>query len=139
MSKDTELLQLEQFVEKLLKKFSALKTERDGLLQNVAEKEEVIAGHELTIEEKDKVIAARDKRIGELEAQVSAKDSERSEISNKVNSIMEQIESWELSLEEGEGTEGKSGAAQKGGGKDNSSKKDKGGQSDDGRMQHDLF
>ncbi len=138
MSKDTELLQLEQFVEKLLKKFSALKTERDGLLQNVAEKEEIIAGHELTIEEKDKVIAARDKRIGELEAQVSAKDSERSEISNKVNSIMEQIESWELSLEESEGAEGKSGAV-KGGGKDNSSKKDKGGQSDDGRMQHDLF
>ncbi len=101
MSKDTELLRLEQFVEKLLQKFSALKAERDGLLRDIAEKEDIIAGHELTIEEKIGFIAARDEKIEELEAQISAKNDERTEISNKVNSIMEQIESWELSLEEG--------------------------------------
>ncbi len=100
MGNDSELLRLEQFVEKLLQKFSSLKAERDHLLQSVAEKRSDIADHKLVIKEKEDVIAARDEKIAQLEAQLSEKDDERVAISTKVSSIMEQIESWELSLEE---------------------------------------
>lgn len=106
MDKDTELLRLEQFVEKLLRKFSELKDERDGLLQTVTQREETIAQRDMTIEEKNGVINERDEKILDLEVQLDAKNTERNEISNKVSSIMEQIESWELSLEsEGEFTD----------------------------------
>lgn len=109
--KDSELLRLEQFVEKLLQKFSSLKAERDHLLQSVEEKQKAIADHKLTIKEKDVAIAARDEKIAELKAQLSVKDDERDEISNKVNSIMEQIELWELALEEDE-VEGNAGSVE---------------------------
>ncbi len=109
--KGSELLRLEQFVEKLLQKFSSLKVERDHLLQSVEEKQKAIADHKLTIKEKDVAIAARDEKIAELKAQLSVKDDERDEISNKVNSIMEQIELWELALEEDE-VEGNAGSVE---------------------------
>ncbi len=136
MTKETELLRLEQFVEKMLQKFSMLKKERDGLLQRVAEKENLVADYEkiLTerddaLEEKEGIINARDEKIRELETQLSENKNERNEISNRVSSIVEQIESWELGLDEETGEQ-----------EDQSvSHQEKEGQAVEGRIQQDLF
>lgn len=142
MCKDTELLRLEQFVEKLLQKFSDLRNERDALLQTVAEKESAIAGHEQTIAErdatigeKDGIINARDEKIVELEIELDTKNDERNEISSKVSSIMEQIESWELSLDDGENVHQSEGEGQ--GGEEHHHQD--GEEHGEGRIQHDLF
>lgn len=83
MSKDTELQRLEQFVEKLLAKFEELKKDKKQLLQDLSERDALIAG---------------------LQGDISSKDSERSEISARVNKLVDQIEEWELSLDETEAT-----------------------------------
>ncbi len=79
MSQDNELRRLEQFVEKLLVRFSELRTEKTKLLQELRE---------------------RELQIVDLRNDLSSKDMERSEISQRVNKIVEQIEEWEMGLEE---------------------------------------
>ncbi len=79
MSQDNELRRLEQFVEKLLGRFSELRAEKAKLLQELRERE-------LLIED--------------LRSNLSSKDMERSEISQRVNKIVEQIEAWEMGLGE---------------------------------------
>ncbi|MCK9173941.1 MAG: hypothetical protein M0O96_01490 [Desulforhopalus sp.] len=122
MDKDEELQRLEQFVEKLLNNFSALKEERNNLIQTlknrdativekndaiadrdatIADRESVIADREGTIGEREGTIQEREARISELEGVLDDKNNEREEISGKVKSIVDQIESWELSLGEG--------------------------------------
>lgn len=79
MSQDNELRRLEQFVEKLLGRFTELRAEKTKLLQELQE---------------------RDLQIKDLRSSLSAKDIERSEISQRVNKIVDQIEEWEMGLEE---------------------------------------
>ncbi len=79
MSQDNELRRLEQFVEKLLGRFSELRAEKAKLLQELRE---------------------RELQIEDLHSNLSSKDMERSEISQRVNKIVEQIEEWEMGLEE---------------------------------------
>ena len=79
MSQDNELRRLEQFVEKLLARFSELRTEKAKLQQELRE---------------------REAQIEELATALSAKDMERSEISQRVSKIVEQIEEWESGLAE---------------------------------------
>ncbi len=79
MDRDTELQRLEQFVEKLLLNFAELKDEKKSLLKKLKE---------------------RDALIAELEGNISSKDSERTEISMRVGKLVEQIEDWELGLDE---------------------------------------
>lgn len=81
MDKDTELQRLEQFVEKLLLSFAELKEEKKALLNTLKQ---------------------RDSQIADLEGNISSKDSERSEISLRVGKLVEQIEDWELGLDESE-------------------------------------
>ena len=81
MDKDTELQRLEQFVEKLLLNFAELKEEKNKLLKKLKD---------------------RDASIAELEGNISTKDSERTEISLRVGKLVEQIEDWELGLDEDE-------------------------------------
>ena len=81
MDKDTELQRLEKFVEKLLQSFAELKDEKKMLMKKLKE---------------------RDALIAELEGNISSKDSERSEISMRVGKLVEQIEDWELSLDDEE-------------------------------------
>ena len=80
MGQDNELRRLEQFVEKLLGRFSELRAEKVKLLQELRE---------------------RELQIEDLHSNLSSKDIERSEISQRVNKIVEQIEEWEMGLEEG--------------------------------------
>ena len=80
MSQDNELRRLEQFVEKLLQRFSELRAEKTKLLQELRERELQIEG---------------------LRNNLSSKDLERSEISQRVNKIVEQIEEWEMGLDDG--------------------------------------
>ena len=79
MSQDNELRRLEQFVEKLLARFSELRTEKAKLQQELRE---------------------REAQIEELRTALSSKDMERSEISQRVSKIVEQIEEWESGLAE---------------------------------------
>ena len=79
MSQDNELRRLEQFVEKLLGRFTELRAEKAKLLQELRE---------------------RELQIEDLHSNLSSKDIERSEISQRVNKIVEQIEEWEMNLEE---------------------------------------
>ncbi len=81
MEQASELQRLEKFVEKILTRFSALKAEKAQLEQEVFE---------------------RDLLIEELRDNISSKVSERNEISERVNKIVDQIEEWELNLEQGE-------------------------------------
>ena len=80
MGQDSELRRLEQFVEKLLVRFSELRAEQARLLKELAEREQL---------------------IDELRTNISSKEIERSEISQRVNRIVEQIEEWEMGLDEG--------------------------------------
>jgi chromosome segregation ATPase len=84
MGQDSELRRLEQFVEKLLVRFSELRAEQARLLKELAEREQ---------------------QIIELRTNISSKEIERSEISQRVNRIVEQIEEWEMGLDEGEQVE----------------------------------
>jgi len=78
MDQESELQRLEKFVEKLLTRFSALKAEKAQLEQEVFE---------------------RDLLIEELRDNISSKVTERNQISERVNKIVDQIEEWELNLE----------------------------------------
>ncbi len=78
MEQESELQRLEKFVEKILTRFSALKAEKEQLDQELFE---------------------RDLLIEELRENISSKTTERSEISERVNKIVDQIEEWELNLE----------------------------------------
>ncbi len=91
MDQESELQRLEKFVEKLLTRFTALKAEKAQLEQEVFE---------------------RDLLIEELRENISSKVTERNQISERVNKIVDQIEEWELNLENSEATtEGSSSAA----------------------------
>jgi chromosome segregation ATPase len=83
MDQESELQRLEKFVEKLLTRFSALKAEKAQLEQDVFE---------------------RDLLIEELRDNISSKVTERNQISERVNKIVDQIEEWELNLENSEAT-----------------------------------
>jgi hypothetical protein len=80
MEQESELQRLEKFVEKILTRFSLLKEEKGRLEQEVFE---------------------RDLLIEELRESISSKVTERNEISERVNKIVDQIEDWELNLEQG--------------------------------------
>jgi predicted nuclease with TOPRIM domain len=79
MSQDNELRRLEQFVEKLLARFSELRAEKTRLLQELHE---------------------REIQIEELQDALSSSDMERGEISERVGKLVEQIEEWEVGLGE---------------------------------------
>lgn len=79
MEQESELQRLEKFVEKILTRFSALKAEKSQLEQDVFE---------------------RDLLIEELRDNISSKVAERNEISERVNKIVDQIEDWELNLDQ---------------------------------------
>lgn len=81
MDRESELQRLEKFVEKILTRFSALKSEKLQLEQDVFE---------------------RDLLIEELRETIAAKETERNEISDRVNKIVDQMENWELNLDESE-------------------------------------
>lgn len=81
MAQDSELQKLEAFVAKLLQKFSELKAQNGVLQQELQE---------------------RDSLIDVLQGDISTQESERSEISHRVNSLVDQFEDWELSLDEPE-------------------------------------
>ncbi len=81
MDRESELQRLEKFVEKILTRFTALKAEKSQLEQDVYE---------------------RDLLIEELRDTIASKVTERNEISERVNKIVDQIEDWELNLDEGE-------------------------------------
>lgn len=80
MEQESELQRLEKFVEKILTRFSALKAEKAQLEQEVFD---------------------RDLLIEELRDNISSKVTERNEISERVNKIVDQIEDWEINLEQG--------------------------------------
>jgi hypothetical protein len=79
MSQDNELRRLEQFVEKLLARFSELRAEKTRLLQELHE---------------------REIQIEELQSSLSLSDLERGEITERVGKLVEQIEEWEMGLGE---------------------------------------
>ena len=81
MKQDNELQRLEEFVENLLTSFTELRAEKARLLQDIRERDEVIEG---------------------LHENVDTKDSERDEISLRVNKMVDQIEEWELGLDDDE-------------------------------------
>lgn len=79
MSQDNELRRLEQFVERLLVRFSELRTEKARLQQELHE---------------------REMQVEDLRNTLSSKEMERSEISQRVNKIVAQIEEWESGFAE---------------------------------------
>lgn len=81
MDRESELQRLEKFVEKILTRFTALKAEKSQLEQDVYE---------------------RDLLIEELRETIASKVTERNEISERVNKIVDQIEDWELNLDDSE-------------------------------------
>lgn len=120
MSKETELQRLEQFVEKLLAKFEELKGEKKQLQQDLDE---------------------RDALIAELQGDISSKVNERTEISARVNKLVDQIEEWELSLDEEDAVTGS--AVEEESEADDESEEDGEEELEDGeeegRVQHNLF
>lgn len=79
MNNETELRRLEGFVAKLLKSFEDLKAENARLQADLQNREETILS---------------------LQDQLNETDTARNEINNRVSSIIEQIEEWEVNLGE---------------------------------------
>lgn len=109
MANNTELKRLEEFVEKLLAKFSELKKEKEQLEKELQERQTELATQNDTLTERDTSIAeyqetikAREQEIAALKGDISTQESERDEISLQVNKIVDQIQEWELSLEKEE-------------------------------------
>jgi chromosome segregation ATPase len=111
MSKDTELKRLEQFVEKILGKYAELKAVKEQL---------------------DVDLADRDARIADLQGNIDVKDTERVEISVRVNKLVDQIEEWELTLDEEE-MDGDDSSDEE---KEEDEDPEEG---EEGRVQHNLF
>jgi len=123
MGQDSELRRLEQFVEKLLVRFSELRAEQARLLKELAEREQLIV---------------------ELRTNISSKEIERSEISQRVNRIVEQIEEWEMGLDEGEQVDSNADASAESGviGEESLPEKSDAGEhrgEEEGRGQQNLF
>ncbi len=118
MDRESELQRLEKFVEKILTRFTALKAEKTQLEQDVFE---------------------RDMLIEELRDTIASKVTERNEISDRVNKIVDQIEDWELNLDESEAVV-VDGSAE-GEDSDDDSQQEDGAEIDEEekRVQHDLF
>ena len=112
MSKESELHRLEDFVEKLLARFSDLRAEKAQLEQDLLESEMMVE---------------------ELQSNISVKDTERTEISQRVNRIVDQIEEWELNLDDGAADSSSETSL------DENSVEEEGEEDDDGRVQHNLF
>lgn len=93
MDRDTELQRLEQFVEKLLLNFAELKDQKKDLLSKLKDRD-------TSIVELEANIVDLEANIAELEGDITSKDSERTEISHRVNKLVEQIEDWEIGLDE---------------------------------------
>ncbi len=121
MSNDAEFERLEGLVEMFVVKFGELKTEKEALVRQLAEKDSLIV---------------------ELEEKISTRDGERNEIGERVGRIIARIESWEDSLEEGDGPDMETGAAAsdsaagEGGSQQENSRSAAG---EESRIQHNLF
>lgn len=122
MDRESELQRLEKFVEKILERYSALKAEKMQLEQDLAE---------------------RDQLIEELQGTIASKVTERDEISERVNKIVDQIEDWELNLDEDEMMMEDASINEEDTDKDNAHSEEKEAASamdeDEKRVQHDLF
>lgn len=81
MTQGSELEKLEAFVKSLLAKYSTLKENKEAL---------------------ERGITQRDIKISELQATIESLSSERGDVSNRVGSLLSQIEEWEDSLESSE-------------------------------------
>jgi chromosome segregation ATPase len=81
MAQGNELERLEGFVAKLLVEFNSLRDEKEGLLEDVRE---------------------RDEKIAELESELAGAKAERSDVGSRVKGLIQQIEDWETTLEESE-------------------------------------
>ena len=81
MAQGNELERLEGFVAKLLAEFNGLRDEKEELLENLRE---------------------RDERISALEGELASAKSERNDVGSRVKGLIQQIEDWESSLEDGE-------------------------------------
>lgn len=77
MSQESELIRLENFISKLLEKFSQLKEENSRLNRELKLSEETVAS---------------------LKDQVENNDLEKIEIGDRVSSIIEKIEDWETTF-----------------------------------------
>ena len=119
MDRDNELQRLEEFVEKLLLSFAELKEEKKQLLNKLSDRDGSI------VDLKDN-ITELESNIAELEGNITSKDSERTEISLRVGKLVEQIEDWELGLDDEEEVA-------------TSDESDEDASEDEGRVQHDLF
>lgn len=125
MAQETELQKLEKFVEKLLEKFSALKVQNNKL--------------ELELIGKEEELIEKEEQIVKLEGNISSSDTERSEISQRVNKLVEQIEDWEMSLDDVD-AESLSSEEVADFAQDEEPLGDEGNEVDDeGRVQHNLF
>jgi len=78
MGQESELGRLEQFVDKLLKRFNDLRDENAKLQQDLQE---------------------RDGIIENLRGNIASQQSERGEISERLGKIVAQIEAWEQNLD----------------------------------------
>ncbi len=118
MSKESELHRLEDFVEKLLARFSDLRAEKAQLEQDLLESEMMVE---------------------ELRDNISVKDTERTEISQRVNRIVDQIEEWEQNLDDGAEAGDNSSEASLDENSVEEEGEEEGEEDDDGRVQHNLF
>lgn len=118
MTQETELQKLERFVEKLLEKFSALKSQHLQLQEELKEKEE---------------------QILRLEGDISTNDNERTEISQRVNKLVEQIEEWEMGLDDDADAESMSSEDEFDYEEEESVEDETDAADEEGRVQHNLF
>lgn len=80
MTQESEFIRLEETVNNLLKRYSVLKAAKEAL--------------EIRVKNQDQ-------EIDELRFNIQNMQSERGDVSDRVSSLLDQIEQWEQDLEEG--------------------------------------
>lgn len=81
MTQESDFIRLEETVQKLLKKYSMLKAAKEAL--------------EIRVRQKDQ-------EVDELRMSIQNMQSERGDVSDRVSSLLDQIEQWEQEMEDEE-------------------------------------
>jgi chromosome segregation ATPase len=108
MGSDNELVRLENYIERLLSGYAALKAEKQDVEKRLAAvQEEKAAAQGETTAAQDEIAAVKEElaaaqaQIEKLQGELDSVDSERTVTRDRVSSLIVQIEQWESELEAG--------------------------------------
>jgi chromosome segregation ATPase len=100
MGSDSELKRLEQYADRLLKGYTALKAEKQKIEQQLAGHQSDNTQVKKELEQTAKQLKEQQAENAKIRKEFEALDSERGVMRDRVNNLISQIESWEAEIDE---------------------------------------